>query len=59
MRIKELITQLEDLQQVYGDIECQLQEVSSTELLVDCEDLFIVAEEYDDGWYVNIRSWPY
>ncbi len=60
MKIAVLIVELKRIEQQYGDVPCQLQS-DGTESWKVCnyEDFFIVPEEYDDGWHVNIRSWPY
>ena len=60
MEISTLITELKRIEQEHGDISCQLQSDGTGGFAVcGYEDFFIVPEEYDDGWRVSIRWWPY
>ncbi len=60
MKIGELIKKLEEIQELHGDIECQLQSDPSLGKPVENFPEFSVQEEqYDDGWVVNLRAWPY
>ena len=46
-----------------GNIDVQIQVVSRSKdgnaSIINYEEFFIVPEEYEDGWWINIRSWPY
>ena len=61
MKISDLIDALDYIRQSQGDIEIQLQSNPNDpqDLIINSEQIFIVPEEYDEGWIVNIRSWPY
>jgi len=59
MKILALITELQRLADAHGDIPVQLQNTPSEPDLIDYEQFFIVPEEYEDGMYINLRSWPY
>jgi len=55
MKISILIKSLQAIEQEHGDIECECQVQDTT----TDENFFVVPEEYEDGWRVNIRTWPY
>lgn len=60
MLISQLITELTVIAEEHGDIPVQLQsEDGSINGILNEDVAFAVAEEYDDGWYVNLRGWPY
>ena len=60
MKISEAIKGLSEIQKEQGDIECELQDAPGGGQLVTSYELFyIVPEQYEDGWRVNIRTWPY
>jgi hypothetical protein len=55
MKIRKLIEELENIEKDHPEIECQVVDEG-----ILYPDFFIVPEEYqEDGWRVNIRSWPY
>jgi len=49
----KLINELRAVMQEHGDVPCQLQDEACT----THELFFVVTEEYEDGWRVNIRLW--
>ena len=62
MKISKLITQLEEVQNEYGDIEVALQDApNNPEVPITAyESFFVVVEDYpDDGPMCNMRWWPY
>jgi hypothetical protein len=59
MLISQLIAELTVIAEQYGDIPVQLQSTPEDDIILNDDVAFAVAEEYDDGWYVNLRSWPY
>jgi len=60
MKISELINALSAIERQYGNIECELQDEKNEKgEIIGNEFFYIVPEEYEDGWRVNIRSWPY
>lgn len=59
-RLSSLVADLQHVLATLGDIPVQIQ--SSPELggcIVSYGTIFVVAEEYEDGVYCNIRAWPY
>jgi len=60
MKISVLIEELQYVLESYGDIEAQLQNSpSDNELIINEAQFFVVPEEYEDGFFCNIRTWPY
>ncbi len=60
MKLGVLIAALRSIEEDHGDIECELQDAPGTgEPVTSYESFFLVPEEYEDGWRVNIRTWPY
>ena len=60
MKLSKLIDELECIQEEHGDIEVQVQNEPRAEEMVRGEpDFFVIAEEYEDSFVCNIRSWPY
>lgn len=62
MLISKVIEELEHIKTRIGDIDVALQsdEPKPPEnLIVNTSEFFIVPERYENGWQVNIRSWPY
>ena len=59
MKLTELIAALQETQRDYGDIDVQLQESKSDHSIVTTPEFFLVPEQYEDGWWLNLRSWPY
>ena len=62
MNIDQLIEKLQQISETHPNIEVELQgplDGSQESEICGYPDFFMVAEEYDDGWYVNLRTWPY
>ena len=60
MKINDLVKELGYLVKEQGNIECQLQDCPAAGVAPEAnERIFVVCEEYEDGWRVNIRAWPY
>lgn len=60
MTITELIRDLQSIRAQYGEVKVQLQNTpKENEIIENDEEFFVVPELYEDGWYVNIRTWPY
>ena len=60
MKISLLIETLNRISSIHGDIECQMQdEPIENNRIRDYPDFFVVEEKYEDGWFVNFRTWPY
>lgn len=60
MKLSVLIKCLAQIQVQHGDIECELQdEPGRGEQVTAYPDFFVVPEEYEEGWRVSLRWWPY
>jgi hypothetical protein len=66
MKISDVIKELENIKNTYGDIECELQDDDDGELTKGYESFFIIPEKYSpdeehssEYWECNIRWWPY
>jgi len=64
MKLSQLIYNLQNIMDAYGDIEVQLQNTPSEgERVIGYESFFVLPEEYDteegEETICNIRSWPY
>lgn len=62
MLLSQLITELERIKAIHGDIQAVLQSDAPRpplDMIINTEDFFIVTEKYEDGWQVNLRTWPY
>jgi hypothetical protein len=61
MKLSKLIDELEHQYRIHGDIEVELQDTprKDGDQVMDYPDFFIVDEKYEDGWWVNLRSWCY
>lgn len=60
MLISKAIAELESIREYRGDIEVQLQSDPKCprDTIIGYEQFFILPEEYEDEWRVNIRTWP-
>lgn len=61
MKISALIQELIEVRKQHGEIEVCLQDKPDDPetLITNTDFFFIVPEQYDDGWQLNIRTWPY
>ena len=62
MKVSEAIRELEYIKESHGDIDVQIQtdpKDTGGEIII-YESVHILPEEYEnEGWFCNIRSWPY
>jgi hypothetical protein len=58
MKITKLVQELNTVLATYGDIEVELQEANESGV-ISYPDFFIIPEEYEEGWQVCLRTWPY
>ena len=62
MRASELVKELQFYQSLYGeDVEVQLQNDPCLvgDIILSNQFFYVIPEEYEDGWYINLRNWPY
>jgi hypothetical protein len=61
MRASDLIIALQNIVNTRGDIEVELQSNPKEPIdeIIDYTQFFVVEEEYENGWQINLRTWPY
>ena len=61
MKISELINELKNVMDEFGDVETQIQNTpKSGEPIIGFGSFFIVPEDYnEEGTICNLRTWPY
>ena len=61
MKLSVLLAELNRAMDVHGDIEVQIQSCPDTpdEMIMNDAVFFVVLEEYEDGYFCNLRTWPY
>lgn len=61
IRISDVIKDLVQVKKEHGNIPVQIQDEPKdpNELITSHQGFFIIPEKYEDGWFCNIRWWPY